>query len=264
MKAKFRKKSKETSQDEKMWITRIANGCLDLLFPPSCASCDMRLDNLDPSEICDQCTAEINSLCPPLCRICGLEVHGEKDIQPLCGDCLRTPPPFSVCRSIVRYEPVVQRLVHRLKYNGDTSVLPGISQLINRHDLSNFTDCDYIIPVPLHLGRLRQRGMNQAMLLARLFFSDRPELIRTDILVRVKATIPQTKLDGVLRRKNLKGAFQIQRESDVAGAVVCLVDDVFTTGTTVRECSNMLMKSGAQKVKVLTLARAAAPHRGRQ
>jgi ComF family protein len=150
-----------------------------------------------------------------------------------------------------------------LKYHNDLSVIPGISELIKSYDMAEFADIDCIVVVPLHLKRLRLRGLNQAAVLARLFFADRLAHIRTDWLVRTRNTVPQTELGRLARRENLRGAFQIRPKSDFQGAKVCLVDDVLTTGTTVKECSKVIINSGALKVKVLTLARVNTPHRGR-
>jgi ComF family protein len=148
--------------------------------------------------------------------------------------------------------------VHKLKYARDLSVIPALVELVNHYDLNEFSDINCVVVVPLHLRRLRQRGFNQAAVLARLFFADNLPLIKSDWLVRTRNTVPQTKLGKRARRKNLKDAFQVRAAVDFKGAGVCLVDDVFTTGTTVRECSKVIMASGASEVRVLTLARVSA------
>jgi ComF family protein len=247
----------------KMPIFRMADNCLHILFPPRCAACRARLDSKISENFCERCASEIHYIRSPFCRVCGLEVHGAAEATPLCGECLNTQPSFSIARSLVRYELTIQQLVHKLKYSRDTSVIPGIVELITGYDLSEFLEIDYIVPVPLHLRRLRQRGLNQALLLARLLFPERGELIRADLLIRTRNTVPQTELGGAERRDNLKTAFQLRNGYDVNGFVVCLVDDVFTTGATVEECSRVILKSGAREVKVLTLARAGFPKRGR-
>ena len=212
---------------------------------------------------CDRCGFGIRHLVPPFCRSCGGEVFGVDGQNPLCGECLRNPPPYSIARSVVRYESQVQQLVHKLKYGRELSVIPGISELIRNYNMEEFADIDCVVVVPLHLKRLRQRGLNQAAILARLFFADRLTLIKSDWLIRTRNTVPQTELGRTARRRNLRGAFQVRGISDFQGAEVCLVDDVFTTGTTVKECSKVIMKSGAGEVKVLTLARVSSPNSGR-
>jgi ComF family protein len=236
---------------------------MNLLFPPLCAVCRMRLDACRQPSLCRRCSGSIRYLLQPTCRVCGMELAGETDRDHLCGECLLTPPPFDLARSLVRYEPAVRQLVQRLKYAGDTSVARGISQIIRGGDLSDFADCDWIIPVPLHVARHRRRGLNQATILASLFFPHKTELIRADWLIRTRHTIAQTSLGGIARRKNLAGAFAVRNDKHLEGAMICLVDDVYTTGTTVGECARALGRHGARVVKVLTLARVAVPQRGR-
>ena len=236
-------------------LFRIAKSCLDIVLPTCCVVCNVRIPWEGYGSFCDRCESEVQYLVPPLCPICGIEIYGSGGHNPLCGECLNSPQPYSIARSVVRYEPQVQELVHKLKYGSELSVIPGLVELIRHYDMDEFSDLDCVVVVPLHLRRLRQRGLNQAVVLARLFFADRLTLIRPDWLIRTRNTVPQTELGRRARRKNLKGAFQVRAKVDFQGAGVCLVDDVFTTGTTVRECSRVLMNSGARYVKVLTLAR---------
>ncbi|MBI5556992.1 MAG: ComF family protein [Deltaproteobacteria bacterium] len=116
---------------------------------------------------------------------------------------------------------------------------------------------DRIIPVPLHMNRLRQRGFNQSLLLARAFFPDQRNKIIKTALRRQRDTIAQTGLTGLSRRKNLRDAFVVEKKDDVSGKKILLIDDVFTTGTTVNECARVLKQAGAERVDVLTLARVA-------
>ncbi|MDP3565431.1 MAG: ComF family protein [Methanoregula sp.] len=235
----------------------------NLLFPPMCAVCRSRLDARKQQNLCPRCSGNISYLTQPLCRICGMELAGGAGREYLCGECLRMPPAFHLARSLVRYETAVKQLVQKLKYGGDTSVTHGISDIIRGAQLTEFADCDWIIPVPLHVDRHRSRGLNQATILAGLFFPEKIPLIRSDWLVRTRNTTAQTRLGGLARRKNLLRAFEVRPCSQLDGTVVCLVDDVYTTGTTVGECAQVLVHHGAMQVKVLTLARAAVPQRGR-
>lgn len=114
---------------------------------------------------------------------------------------------------------------------------------------------DLIVPVPLHPQRLKERGLNQSVALARLFFPGSLRHLHPDVLVRKRNTPAQTSLNGLARRKNLRGAFAVAENALVQGRTVCLVDDVYTTGTTVSECSRTLLQAGAREVVVLTLAR---------
>jgi ComF family protein len=235
---------------------------LDILFPARCVVCGNPPGDKAKAPLCCQCQATVNRIEAPFCRVCGRELYGEPDRQPLCGDCLTDPPPFALARAPVRYEGSVRQLIRLLKYQGDTAVIPVLRDLVAGYDLLAFADCRWIVPVPLHRHRLRRRGLNQAAILARHFFADRRKDILLDGLVRVRNTLPQAGLDGVARRKNLRDAFRVTKAKQIDGAAICLVDDVFTTGTTVGECSRALCAAGAETVKVLTLARVATDGRG--
>ncbi len=119
-----------------------------------------------------------------------------------------------------------------------------------------FREPDIILPVPLHISRLRSRGFNQALLLARVCFPEWQGKIQPDLLHRHKPTIPQTSLSGKARRNNLKGAFSVSDPGLVAGRKILLIDDVFTTGATLNECAKTLSKAGAAEIEAFTLAMA--------
>lgn len=163
--------------------------------------------------------------------------------------------PLLFGQGLVHYQEPVSTLLHRWKYRGETSVLPALQEVIGLQPLSSLQEGERVIPVPLHGSRLRQRGFNQALLLAKLFFPKHKERILIDTLIRIRHTIPQTGLDGVARRKNLHQAFTVRLPERVRKRKIVLVDDVFTTGTTVSECSRTLLRAGAADVRVVTLAR---------
>ena len=140
-------------------------------------------------------------------------------------------------------KPVVE-LLHRLKYKKDTSVSGSFREIMAATEMmASVPVCDLIVPVPLYRARLRKRGLNQSLVLATFFPGGKDKIVR-DLLVRVKDTSPQTGLNGIERRRNLKGAFAVNQEVPVKGKKILLVDDVFTTGTTVSECSKTLKKIG--------------------
>ena len=252
----------QKSEGENM-VAGLLRSFMHLVFPPVCAVCRERLDFPSEQSFCRQCADTITYLKKPLCQMCGMELIGEEDRKFLCGECLRSPPPYVLARSLVRYQAGVRRLVQKLKYGRDTSVSGGISAIIDGADLTEFTDCRWVVPVPLYKERHRLRGLNQATFLAGLFFPEKKQNICPDWLYRRHNTTPQTTLSGFERRNNLAGAFAVRPNNDLQNAKVCLVDDVFTTGTTVRECAATLIVAGVREVKVLTLARVAVPQRGR-
>ena len=175
----------------------------------------------------------------------------------LCGTCLSTPPSYDLARSLVRYETAVRQLIHKLKFGGDTSVAGALGDLAQqcrsipfcRLSRSSFRypciacGCGRVDSIrPWFLPGCFSRGGNSA--------------IRPDGLIRIRNTVAQTELRGIDRRKNLKNAFQLNASFQPDRSIVCLVDDVFTTGTTVEACSRVLKNHGAREVRVITLARA--------
>jgi len=226
---------------------------LDLLFPPVCAVCHKQVP--EDFRLCTDCRRKVRYLSSPLCERCGslfLSATGEDHI---CGDCIRNPPPFSLVRSVCLYAPPVNNLLHGLKYRADRTTLSALSQITAPFDFTPFSSVDLIVPVPLFVKKLRQRGLNQSLLLACLFFPENKDAIDSKVIARVRDTLPQTSLDGRRRRKNLHAAFAVSTEKDIRGKRICIVDDVFTTGTTIRECSRVLMKAGAVEVRAVTMAR---------
>lgn len=153
------------------------------------------------------------------------------------------------------YKPPLTTIISRFKYHGQTTGLKTFRALQLQSNQRPLTRPDLIIPVPLHRKRLRERGFNQALLLARTFYPEERRIIDFSTLIRQQHTAPQTGLSGKIRRSNLKKAFRITDKGRVTGKRVVLVDDVFTTGTTVSECARVLKRAGATKVDVLTLAR---------
>lgn len=245
------------------WIKGLYNGCLDLLFPRVCPVCQERSEE-QSSDICPKCQKSIRPMSTPICSCCGMEIYSGSGKDHLCGTCLREPPPFELARSFYLYDGGIRTLITRLKYQKDTSVVTTLGGLMREQDLSPFLSCDYIVPVPLHKRRLQERGFNQALLLAKACFDAKDTGIHTSLLYRTVNTVPQVLLDAKTRRRSLNGVFRVNGSVAISGKSICLIDDVYTTGTTVSYCSRELVRGGADRVLVLTIARVRASRRGRQ
>jgi ComF family protein len=235
-------------------------GCVELLFPSHCFFCHIALTKKGQVG-CADCLSRIHYLQSPLCSCCGRELPDSSGGDHLCGSCLRQPPVYTMARAVVRYEDPVSHLLHLLKYAADTRVLPVLAAVIEPFVRASFHDfqpeSDRIVPVPLFRGRLKKRGLNQSLLLARIFFPEAGKALLVDALIRIRDTPPQTTLDGVARRKNLHAAFAVSCPEAVCGRRIFLVDDVLTTGTTVTECGKALLAAGAVEIRVVTVARVA-------
>lgn len=235
-------------------LKKVFGPSIDLLYPPSCPVCK-EITN-DSTCLCRSCLEQLKFIRPPYCSCCGREFPGDGEIH-LCGGCLQSPWAFHSARAFFQYEDVIAGLIHRLKYAGDFSGLAVLAHICRKSPLLPIMErYDYLLPVPLHLKRLRQRGFNQSLVLAKTIFPTEKEKIRFDLLIRQTETSSQAGLNGAERKRNVKGAFTVTYPSKVNGLNLLLFDDVFTTGTTVNECSKVLMAAGAGNVDVLTICRA--------
>jgi ComF family protein len=169
----------------------------------------------------------------------------------VCGQCLKKPPPFSRVITYGLYEGVIREAINQFKFYGLRRLAKPLGNLLLGFD---FPAVDGVIPVPLTIRRLRERGFNQSLLIARIIAKEIRVPLLMDVLVKKNETPPQIGLTARERLLNLRNAFAVK--GNVKGLRLLLVDDVMTTGATVTECSEQLMKSDAEEVIVMTLARA--------
>ncbi|OHE84782.1 MAG: amidophosphoribosyltransferase [Lysobacterales bacterium RIFOXYA1_FULL_69_10] len=170
-----------------------------------------------------------------------------------CGACLRRPPPQTQCIAAFRYAPPLDRLMPRLKFHADLAAGRLLSRLM-ASCLAGTDRPDALVPLPLHRSRLRERGYDQALELARPLARDLALPLRSDLLQRVRATPPQSRLDAAQRRRNVRGAFRVDDTGHIP-AHVALLDDVMTTGATVHAAVRALQRAGVQRVDVWVCAR---------
>jgi ComF family protein len=163
-----------------------------------------------------------------------------------------------MARALGAYEGSLREAIHRWKYEGKIHLTPFFAEWM-AEGLNRYWEpasLDLLIPVPLHTQRLRERGFNQALLLVKKLSLRTGIPYRKTILQKKKSTLPQVNLSGAEREKGLRGAFQTIGKEELLEKSVLLVDDVYTTGATVNECSKVLLRGGAERVDVLTLAHA--------
>ena len=203
--------------------------------------------------LCDACWEQIEFLKPPWCQICGLPRWSAT-----CADCREHPPLFRKLRAIAFYEPTLREAIHLMKYEKKQVISKHLVQLLQAHlpeDLAS-TDYDFLLPVPLHVNRFRQRGFNQAEQIAQGVAKVWRVPVRTDILVRIRDTVPLSSLNSHEERmKSINGAFEVQSLDSIQNRKILLIDDIFTTGTTINEALKALQVANPNCVDVLTLAR---------
>ena len=233
-----------------------AAALLDFLFPPLCHVCRQFIPTAGRLHICPACRDKMPPVAEPLCTVCGIPFHGAGSNH-VCGACLKDPPFFDAARAAIVHEGPLRNLIHAFKYDSKTLLRRPLALLIVEH-LTDFVASrrpELIVPVPLHVKRLRNRGFNQAVLLGELLSREWRIPLQRRAMRRIRWTEPQITMAADLRRDNVRGAFVVGDGALVVGKRVLLVDDVLTTGSTVAECSKVLKKAGAAEVLVVTVSR---------
>jgi ComF family protein len=226
-----------------------------ILFPPVCAGCRRHVSQ--PGVLCGTCWPKLRMLERPWCPVMGTPFTHHMGQGFLSAEAIADPPPFERARAAVAYSGVARQMVQGLKYQDRTDLAPWMARWMVRAGAELIAEADVVVPVPLHWRRFFKRRFNQSAELARavsvltgLPFS--PSAVR-----RVKLTRQQVGLERNEREENVRAAFRVppEAEIEIAGRRVLLVDDVYTTGATVRSATKALKRSGAAAVDVLTFAR---------
>jgi ComF family protein len=215
--------------------------------------------------ICVDCSQTYMAIESPICSTCGLVFESREGEDHDCGECLNAPKRFRIARSAGVYDKVLMAAIHCLKYKEKIQLARPLGVLLFMvfWRYWNKGKINLIVPVPLHKRKLRSRGFNPSFLLvkewafiSKALYGTLPVIpVAGDILIRKRWTEPQPGLGRKERLQNIKNAFGVSDLSKVKGKKILLVDDVYTTGATANECAKVLMRAGAARVDVLTLAR---------
>ncbi len=227
-----------------------------LFYPPICTICSVSVDwNV---YLCPECEAKATRIVAPFCRTCSEPFSGAISGTFSCANCAHRNLFFESAVAAYRSRGVVRRVMHDFKYGHHTHLRHPVGQWLDKA----FEDerlqggrFDLLVPVPLHPARQRERGFNQAALLAELVSVSRQIPCRK-VLERVRYTTTQTAFDRTERMENLHDAFRLRKNMNVRDLRVLLIDDVLTTGATLSECARVLKKEGAAVVYAATAARA--------
>lgn len=239
---------------------------LDLIYPETCHHCASSIqlsegDGKKPDHknifFCIRCWETIERLSQESCPVCSAPFQSDSALSHspdhVCGDCREAPPYFSCAITPYRYEGVMARAICLLKYEKRTGLAKNLVNLL-MDDFAN-TGIDLVTAIPLHASRLRFREFNQSLLLAREVSRRKGWPLRLDALTRTRETAPQVGLSKKKRKKNMHQAFRLRHPNEVLGKRILLMDDVYTTGATLKEGAKTLIKGGAKEVVVCTPAR---------
>ncbi len=238
-------------------MTGVLTDCLNLLYPPVCQLCQKQRAEATEGFVCAKCWSHVRFIRAPFCERCGLPFEGELTTSFVCTNCNDLKLFFTSARSAVVAKTVVLEAVHRFKYSNALWFENFLANLLVRAAAPILVNenWDYIIPVPLHPVKLREREFNQAALLAAHLARATKIPLTTTILNRVHPTSTQTLLTRDERAANMKNAFVVRKGIRLDGQRIVLVDDVFTTGATTNACAQALQVAGAAAVCVWTVAR---------
>lgn len=227
-------------------LSKFKEAALDLLFPKWCLGCGR-----EGAYICHSCRRRLPEITPALCPVCGKsQIHGQ-----LCPSCVSQRPEIDGIRSPFRFEGLIRRAVHELKYRNLRAVATPLAELLNEYLAKNPMPGEVLVPLPLHPKRLRERGYNQSYLLARELGKLVSLPLVSDCLFKQRPSPPQAETATVdERRGNVAGAFSC-RDERLKGKQVLLIDDVATSGATLSACAAALKAAGAGSVWGLTIAR---------
>lgn len=229
-----------------------------IFFPSFCRLCSDLLESAHERIVCNSCWESIKPTRSSFCICCGRFFEGGLDLH-FCESCLREKPPYSRHRSCGRYGGRLKEVILLCKFHNLPVLAEGLARFALdalAYEVGLWWGLEAVIPVPLHPKRERERGYNHARIIAKHLAGYKNVPLLDKHLVKVKNVPPQMSLDLEDRLKSVKGAFTVNRDEEIKDRVVLLLDDVFTTGSTVKECSRLLIEAGAQEVRALTIAQA--------
>lgn len=232
------------------------NKLIDFILPHRCLKCGKVLPEV--GYLCERCVDEINFITAPYCHKCGQPLVTENiSEKALCAGCLsRKRSCFRLSRSAMVYDDSDKNLILAFKFMDKTENATLLAAMLSVAGKDIFdAGADVIVPVPLHYTRLIKRRYNQSALIAQKLEKIVHLPVDAVSLVRHKKTRPQVEFSGRERVINVKNAFTVKYPEKIKGKRIVLIDDVMTTGSTLKECATVLTKAGAKSVDILTVAR---------
>ena len=234
----------------------LLQAAVSLLYPSVCTICGRSIRAGE--YLCGDCETRVTRIVPPFCQACSEPFEGSITGAFPCTNCAHRTIYFDAAVAAYRGRGIVRQIIHEFKYGRQIHLRHLVARWLHAaldDERLRGSRFDIIVPVPLHATRLRERGFNQASLLAALL-SAQTSISSKPLLERIRYTTTQTALDRSERMENLHNAFRLRKNADVRGLRVLLIDDVLTTGSTLSECARVLKRAGALSVYAAMAARA--------
>lgn len=235
-------------------VSKILNYIIEFIYPPKCMACDNIIPLENERWICDKCRSLFKYIEGNTCKICGIILEKSKS---KCVDCIERNNIFNTNKAIFIYEGIIQDIIHKFKYGKKPYLGKGLGVLmLNRLLLTPyiFKDINYIVPIPIHKNRMRNRGFNQSELLAKEISKGLGLPMASNLIIRKKDTKPQSAFSPLGRKNNLKDAFVVNKKYNLKNKNILLIDDIYTTGSTLNACCEVLYELGVNKVNATTLS----------
>lgn len=229
---------------------------LEILYPEinTCLVCGEYDDEIGTNYICYSCNKNLSRLKDPLCNICSKPIDQNSSIN-ICLECKKNKRYFETVKSLLHYDNQVQKIIHKYKYYDKAYYCKLFgSMLYNYIKENNYCEFDLITSIPLHKSKIKSRGYNQSELIAK-YIAKKINILYSKCLKRINKTKVQNELSKHERRKNVKNAFIAIDTHIIKNKTVLIIDDIYTTGATINECSRVLIEEGAKNIYGLTIAR---------
>jgi ComF family protein len=244
-------------------LLSLGRGVLDVLLPPGCAQCHAPVAR--HGQLCAACFQSLTFITEPLCRSCGLPFATKEEAgrRRFCQRCDDHPPVWREARGALLYTEASKHLLLPFKHADRGELAHVLSFHMQRAGAALLDRADFLVPVPLHRRRLRQRRFNQAVLLARALGRRAARPVLPDLLERLHATPALGGATALARAEALRGAIAVRpsRHVLIEGRRMLLIDDVLTSGATANACAQALLDAGASSVDVLVASRVPDPRR---
>lgn len=234
---------------------RVKKWMLGILYPARCPMCGKVIGS--GKQICPSCHQRLRYLTEPRCKKCGKKLMGVQEYeQEYCYDCSRKKHVFEQGIAVFEYDDLVSQSIYRYKYKNKREYAAFYADAMKRSCERTFADwgVEAVIPVPLYKKKQRMRGFNQSALLANELADALLLPCDTKGLRRIRSTVPQKELNHVARRKNLEHAFAWKAGREMPYKTVLLIDDIYTTGSTIDACAEVLLDAGCEKVYFATIS----------
>lgn len=233
-------------------IKNIINYFIGIIYPYRCPSCRRIVNN---NSFCESCWKKLFFIEKPYCVICGEQLNVKTDSDLICGKCIKFKYNFDRNFSVFIYNRTIAKAIYKFKFGRKTFLAEFFAKFLAKK--TNNVKIDYLIAVPIHKKRLKTRGYNQSLLLVKEVSKITNIPYISNLLLKDKNTVPQSKLKSSKRKTNLKSVFNINKKyiENIKGKNIGIIDDVFTTGSTINECAKILKKSGANKVFGFTIVK---------